>query len=191
MSNLEVFLTASSYESQMNQTNVTASLTATFKLANVLKANDYQRVSCTKIRCAIATFACNDGGFETSFFARHFMKNREETTNLHYNLLSNRRHALNIAMQLYKSFSGVDGEEINVNAAEVDKLMTSMTINSKNSEAENVVKWLLKHNPDISRKELADIKFILHEKSAVDFTTNTTTFYGGHMVRCYFVFCCS
>ena len=78
----KVFLTVSSYESQMNQTNVTASLTATFKLANVLKANDYQRVSCTRIRCAIATFACNDGGFETSFFARRFMKNREEMTNL-------------------------------------------------------------------------------------------------------------
>ena len=70
----------------MTQTNVAASLTASFKSANVLKPSEYNRVSCTKVRCGLATYACNEGGFETKFFANHFMKNREETTSRHYNL---------------------------------------------------------------------------------------------------------
>ena len=82
-----VFLTISSNKAEMSQSNVTTSLTASFKLANVLKRAGYLRVYCTRIRCGIAAFACNDGGVDSGIFACHFMKNSEETTNLHYNLL--------------------------------------------------------------------------------------------------------
>ena len=52
----KAFLPASG-TSKLNQTNVSASLTASLKLAKVLKKNEYQRVS--HIRCGLATFACN------------------------------------------------------------------------------------------------------------------------------------
>ena len=106
----------------MTQTNVAASLTASFKSANVLKPSEYNRVSCTKVRCGLATYGCNEGGFETKYFANHFMKNREETTSMHYNLLSNRRHALNTAMQMYESFNGVEGQKIKVAGLELELL---------------------------------------------------------------------
>ena len=91
----------SSNSNKMSQKNVSSSLTSSFTNANVLNSKEYPRVSCTCIRCALATFACDDGGFEMEYFAKHFMKNRESTTALHYNLLANRHHALNIAMNLF------------------------------------------------------------------------------------------
>ena len=97
-----------SCKKRLSATNVSSSLTASFKRANVLSPKEKSRICCTRIRCGIATYACNEGGMEMAYFAKHFMKNKEETTGLHYNLLSNRRHALNIAMRLYKSFSGPD-----------------------------------------------------------------------------------
>ena len=51
-----VFLDASG-QRKMTQTNVASSITVTFKAAYVLSTTEYQRVSCTRIRCAIATFA--------------------------------------------------------------------------------------------------------------------------------------
>ena len=132
-------------------------------------------MSCTRIRCAIATFACNDGGFETGFFARHFMKNREETTAIHYNLLSNRRHALNIAMKLYKSFLGINGEVINVHDEEVDKIVTYLMASSKHCDKDEVMNWFIKHNPDITNKELDDFKYILDENKV---ESGAKTFYG-------------
>ena len=104
ISNTREFL-PSGKSSSMNQTNVSSSLTSSFKYAKVFSRKEYARVTCTRIRCGIATFACNEGGFDTAFFAKHFMKNREETTCLHYNLLANQRHAISIAMKLYDSFT--------------------------------------------------------------------------------------
>ena len=86
-----VFLPASSTSKKMSQANVSSSLTSSFNLAKIFSQKEYKRVCCTRIRCGIATFACNEGGFDTGFFAKHYMKNREETTSIHYNLLSNRR----------------------------------------------------------------------------------------------------
>ena len=57
----------------------------------------------------VVSHACNEGSYETSFFGKHFMKNGQETTSIHYNLISNRRHALRIAMKLSKSVSPCDG----------------------------------------------------------------------------------
>ena len=58
--------------------------------------------SCTRIRCALATFACNDGRVEMGYFAKQLLKNWESTTALHYNLLAKRRHELNTTMKLYE-----------------------------------------------------------------------------------------
>ena len=44
----------------INQTHVANSLTATFLKAAVIK-NKENRVTCTRIRCGIATYACNEG----------------------------------------------------------------------------------------------------------------------------------
>ena len=139
----------------MTQTNVTTALTASFNLANVLREKtDYERVSCTRIRCGIATFACNDGGYETDFFAKHFMKNREETTGLHYNLLSNRRHALNIAMNLYESFSGMNGHKIELNKKEVTELMKNITKASESNNKDFILNWLRSNDKEVSKKEI-------------------------------------
>ena len=85
----------------MSQKNVSSSLTASFKTTSVLQEADYKRVSCTRIRCDLATYACNDLGFETRFFANRFKKYKEETTTLHYNLFFNHCHALSIIRFLF------------------------------------------------------------------------------------------
>ena len=89
---------------------------------------------------------------EADFFAKHLMKNREETTNMNYNLFSNRRNAINITMKLYQSFSCADGTKFDIDKHEVDKLMTNFTSLSKNSRSVDVITWLLQHNPDVSKR---------------------------------------
>ena len=108
---LRDFLTASG-QCKMTQTNVTSSVTTTLKAAYVLSPIEYQSVSCARILCAIGTFPYNAGGFDMVFFARNFMKNKEETTGRHYTLLSNQRHTVSIAMKLYDTFTGPDGVDI-------------------------------------------------------------------------------
>ena len=152
-----VFLPASSNNAEMSQSNVTTSLTASFKLANVLKRAEYLRVYCTRIRCGIAAFACNDGGVDSGIFACHFMKNSEETTNLHYNLLWNPRHALNTAMKLYESFT-VNSRMIDISKEHVAELSQNLT-----KSAEKVLDWLVKNNSDLTKKEICDFKAILKE----------------------------
>ena len=80
----------SSDSNKISQTNVSSSLTLSFTNANGLNNKEYPGVSCTRIRSALATFACNDGRFEMGYLAKRFMKNRESTTALQYNLLANR-----------------------------------------------------------------------------------------------------
>ena len=48
---------AVSGQRKMTQTNIASSITSTFKAAYILSTTEYQRVSCTRILCAIATFA--------------------------------------------------------------------------------------------------------------------------------------
>ena len=132
----------------MTQTNVAASLTSIFKKAKVLAKEEYQQVSCTRIRCGLATFACNDGGFDTAFVANHFMKNREETTARHYNLLANRRHALNIAMKLYDTFNG---KKVHLKKEEVQKMFMPSTIDKN-----KVLGWLKKNDPYLSKSEVEE-----------------------------------
>ena len=112
---LRVFLAASD-QNKMTQTNVTFSITAMFKAAYVLSSTEYQRVSCTTIQCAIATFACSEGGFDMTFF---------ETTHL----LSNERHAVNIAMKLYDTFKGLHGVDFSVDSTIVDSVRNASEVN--------------------------------------------------------------
>ena len=132
------FFVPSRDSNKMSQTNVSSSLTSSFTNANVLNSKEYPRVSCTRIRCALATFACNDGGFEIGHFAKHFIKNRESTTALHYNLLANRRHALTIAMKLYKSFHD-GGTEVAVDNLEEDKVLKDIKLYSQNVDKDKVI----------------------------------------------------
>ena len=146
-----------------------SSLTASFKRARVLKKNEHGRVSCTRIRCGIATYACNEGGMEMSFFAKHFMKNREETTGLHYNLLSNRRHALNIAMQLYKTFSGET-----LQSSHQDELANQIKKSTQSIKSvKSVIDWLSKSDGDIEKTEINEFEAMLKEL----FEKNTASFY--------------
>ena len=50
-------------------------------------------MSCTRIRVACATFACNEGNIDMGYLAKNLMKNREQKTALHYNILANHRDA--------------------------------------------------------------------------------------------------
>ena len=137
----------------MTQTNVASVITAAFKKADVFDCSEYERVSCTRIRCGLATFACNDGGFETAFVAKHFMKNREETTAAHYNLHSNRRHALNIAMKLYQSFHSSSGE-MQLNENEVSELIKILKRSTKSIDKDQVLEWIKKTDPIASKMEI-------------------------------------
>lgn len=85
---------------KLTQSNVSASLTSSFAKAGVFKKGDYKRVSCTRIRVACATFACNEGGIDMGYLAKHFMKNREQTTAMHYNMYANHRDAICLASLL-------------------------------------------------------------------------------------------
>ena len=175
------FVPLSCNSGKFNQTHVSSSLTASFKLANVFRKNEKPRVSCTRIRCGIATYACNEGGFDSAFFAKHFMKNREETTNIHYNLLSNRRHALNIAMKLYHDFSDKNcGINISMEDADVAAITSVVkdTVRLLPSK-DKVIEWMKTRNPDISKKELGDICEILEElNEGAIVSSNRKTFYG-------------
>ena len=146
---------------KLTATNVSSSLTTTFRRSKVLGKTDHQRVSCTRIRCGIATYACNEGEMDVSFFARHFMKNREATTSLHYNLLSNRRHALNIAMQLYNKFSGHNGEEISVDDG--DELAEEITKSVKKIDTSTVLGWIQTRIPDMEEAEIKQFREMLQE----------------------------
>ena len=168
-----VFLAASG-QSKMTQTNVTSSITATFKAAYVLSPTEYQRVSCTRIRCAIATFACNEGDFDMAFFARNFMKNKEETTARHYNLLSNQIHAASIAMKLYDTFTGPDGVDFSDDSTTVDSVSEMLQKSTEFVKKEKVLAWLRKTNPDISKSEMEEICSYLEEASS---PPNARTFY--------------
>ena len=47
-------------------------------------------------------------------------------------------------MKLYKSFSGVNGEEINVDGEEVNKIVTYFKASSKHCDKDEVINWGIK-----------------------------------------------
>ena len=169
----------SSNSSKMSQTNVSSSLTSSFTNANVLSNNESPSASCTRICYALATFAFSDGGFGMGYFAKHFMKNRESTAALHYNLLANRRHALNIAMKLYKAFSN-SGTEVAVDNVEADKVLQDIKLYSRNVDKDKVIDWLKKDDSSLTTTEME--KF----SGALDSLKNAShiSFYGNNKKVC-------
>ena len=123
----------------------------------------------------------NDGGFDSRFFARHFIKNRKETTNLHHILLSNRGHSLNIAIKLYESFAANSGM-IDTSKEHVAEPSQNLTKSVSVSNAEKVLDWLVKNNSDLNKKEICDFKAILKEIGKDNpQVTSTSSFYGDNM----------
>ena len=180
------FFPASTESLKMSQANVSSSLTASFNSAKVFTKAEFKRVSCTRIRCGIATYACNEGGYETAFFAKHFMKNRDETTSIHYNLLSNRRHALGIAMKLYESFSPCQGVNVTVSESQINSLtdVVKESVTKLPAKA-SVLNWLKENNGTLTQKELTDFNDdfndILQELEGEE-NTNLKFFYGRKIV---------
>ena len=102
-----------------------------------------------------------------AFFARHFMKSKEETTSWHYNLLSNQRHAVSIAMKLYDTFTGPDGVDFSVDSTTVDSVSEMLQKSTEFVKKEKVLTWLRKTNPDISKSEMEEICGYLEEVSSL------------------------
>ena len=96
-------------------------------------------------------------------FAKHFMKNREETTCLHYNLLSNQRHAISIAMKLYDSFTDKSSNLISLKKKDSSDLSNDIEHMSKSVTKDDVISWLKKHDANLPELELKNIKEILGE----------------------------
>ena len=136
-------------------------------------------MSCIRIRCALAAFASNDGGFEMWYFAKQFLKNRESTTALHHNLLANRRHALNIAMKLYKSFND-GGTEVAVGNVEADQVLQDIKLYSRNVDKEKVIDWLKKNDSSATNTEIEEFS------GALDSLKNAShiSFYGNNKKVC-------
>ena len=132
----------------MTPANVASCLSSAFKKAKVFPKDEYQLVSCTRIRCGLATFACNEGGFENAFVTNHFMNNMEETTAQHYNLLANRRHTLNIAMKLYDTFNG---KSIQIDKDDIQKLFLPSVVHE-----DSVIEQLKKNDPHLLTTEIEE-----------------------------------
>ena len=71
------------------------------------------------------------GGIDSGFFAKHFMKNKEETTNIHYNIYTNHREALKLAMMIGDTFE-IGGVEQRVAKQDIEKLTMAIIDSEKN-----------------------------------------------------------
>ena len=80
--------------SSLKSSTVLDMLCSSFNKARVFAQSASSRFSFTRIRVALATFAINTGNINQGYFAFHFMKNKEATTVLHYNVLSDQREAI-------------------------------------------------------------------------------------------------
>ncbi|XP_057295982.1 uncharacterized protein LOC130624937 isoform X1 [Hydractinia symbiolongicarpus] len=173
----------SSNEDKMSHGVVGSALTSSFKDAEVFSEKEYQRVCPTRIRCACATFACNLEGMDIGFFAKNFMKNKEETTQRHYNLHSNVKHALSLAMMVGDGFQ-VGGERITIKQSEREDLTNLLLKKSRPSELpskEKVLEWIKLRNSDLTAMEMNAIDQILEElsdPSTISAEKTASSFYG-------------
>lgn len=90
------------------------------------------------------------------------MKNKEDTTNIHYNLYANHRKALKLAMLMGNIFE-VGGVKRKVIKCEVDKLINEIYKGQKSFPSkESIVNFMQKSSTD-SKEEGGDV---LHSKGA-------------------------
>ena len=144
----------------MSHGSIGSALTSSFANSGIFEEEDYTRVCPTRIRCACATFGCKLEGMDSGHFAKHFMKNKEVTTQIHYNLYANHREALKLAMQIGDTFE-VGGVVHSVGKTELENLTNAML---KSDEIvptkEDILAWMNKYN-SIDSKEVAAITEIL------------------------------
>ena len=139
----------------MNHVAIGRALTASFSRAGIFTKYEYTRVSPTLIRCSCATIECKEEGVDSGFFAKRFMENKEDTTNIHYNLYPNYREALKLAMLM-------GGVKRKVMKCEVDELINEIYKGEKNLPwKETIVNSMQKSSTD--SKEMAEIYDILKE----------------------------
>ncbi|XP_065656600.1 uncharacterized protein LOC136081998 [Hydra vulgaris] len=168
------FLFISFDAEKMTHGAIGSALTSTFRQALVFGATEYPRVCPTRIRCSCATFGCKSEGIDSGYFAKHFMKNKEDTTQIHYNLFSNHREALKLAMMVGNTFEVGDFKKV-LEKNEIEDLTNSIYAGEKNIPSkEHIVEWLnLKENVD--SKEMSEIMNILKETE-----NNTSSFYANN-----------
>ena len=160
----------------MTHGSINNALTSSFTKAGIFSAAEYQRVSPTRIRCACATFGCLVEGVDSAFFAKHFMKNKENTTNIHYNFYANHREALKLAMMMGDTFQ-VGGVERKASTKEIEELSSAIKDSEKNMPSkERVLKFM--ENVDMDNNEMTAISENLSELDA----RSTTKFYGTEKV---------
>ncbi|XP_065676531.1 uncharacterized protein LOC105844710 isoform X2 [Hydra vulgaris] len=169
------FLFISSDAEKMTHGAIGSALTSTFRQALVFGATEYPRVCPTRIRCSCATFGCKSEGIDSGYFAKHFMKNKEDTTQIHYNLFSNHREALKLAMMVGNTFEVGDFKKV-LEKNEIEDLTNSIYAGEKNIPSkEHIVEWLnLKEN--VGSKEMSEIMNILKETE-----NNTSSFYANNI----------
>ena len=156
---------ASSTEKKMSHGSIGSGITASFAAANIFSETEYKRVSPTRIRCACATFACNIEGMDSAYFAKHFMKNRKSTTDMHYNLHSNYKSALSLAMMIGNEFE-IGGKEVRVKKEEREEITNIILEHSKPANMpskDTVINWIKAKNNDINSIEMKAINDILDE----------------------------
>ena len=162
----------------MSHGSIGNALTSSFSQATVFTVDEYTRVCPTRIRCACATFGCKAEGIDSGFFAKHFMKNKEDTTNIHYNLYSNHREALKLAMLIGDTFE-VGGTKKCILKQEVDQLTQAILETEKSvPSSEEILGWIKKHDT-LDSKELASFMEILDSmETDVPISKSVKPFYG-------------
>ena len=135
-------LFVSSSSPKLSHPTIGSALTSSFKQASVFKKSEYQRVCPTRIRIACATFGCKAEGIDSGYFAKHFMKNKELTTQIDYNLYANHREALKLAMLMRYTFE-VGGEKIVIKKEELNELTNAIISNKKVLPSkEQIMAWV-------------------------------------------------
>ena len=174
---------------KLNQSNVSSSLSSSFQKARIFTNREYSRVCCTRIRVACATFACNEGGIDMGYLAKHFMKNREQTTAIHYNMFVSHRDALCLASLIGDSFQIYNGETVRIKDKEREELTSIMTGNKSLPSAGQVVSWMKQHDNNITPGEIKRARELLSEledMTSENLERNTKRFYGDIVSDCSF-----
>ena len=90
--------------------------------------------------------------------------------------MSNRRHAISIAMKLYQSFTYKGGKNCILEDKEVSTITEAVT-DSIVTDTSKILNWI-KTNNTLSKKEEIDIREILQELNTKK--SNSKTFYKFH-----------
>ena len=156
------YLFVSTDADRMTHGAIGSAITSSFKLADVFSGSEYKRVCPTRIRISCATFGCKAEGIDSGYFAKHFMKNKEDTTNTYYNLFSNHREALKLAMMMGDTFE-VGGQSRIIKKDELDELTAAIHDSEKHLPSkETILKWVREHG-DVDSKEMAEFVDTLKE----------------------------